>query len=137
MPKLELFDQSIRLLEKTLDMRQRNQEVIASNIANAETPGYTPSRLEFEEQLRQALKPLPGAPAATHPVHFPIGSGDLSGVRGKVIREPDTLGFGDRNGVDLEREMIALAENQLLYETATQVISKKLGLLKYVAQNGQ
>jgi flagellar basal-body rod protein FlgB len=137
MSNFGIFDRSFALLEKTLNLRQQNQDVIASNIANVDTPGYSPARMEFEERLRQALKTSPAASAATHPAHFPIGVGNLQSVQGKVVREPDTLGFGDRNGVDLEREMIAMAENQILYETATQLISKKLGLLKYVAQDGQ
>jgi flagellar basal-body rod protein FlgB len=37
----------------------------------------------------------------------------------------------------VDQEMVALAENQILYEAATQMLNKKLGLLKYVAQDGR
>jgi flagellar basal-body rod protein FlgB len=137
MSNLGIFDRTISLLERTLDLRQQKQDILASNIANADTPGYTPARLEFEERLKQALKTTSTSSSATHPGHFPLGNNGLEGVRGKVVRDPAQSAVGDRNGVDLEQEMIELAENQILYETATQLISKKLGLLKYVVQDGK
>ncbi|OHB25678.1 MAG: flagellar basal-body rod protein FlgB [Desulfuromonadaceae bacterium GWC2_58_13] len=137
MSNLGIFDRTVSLLEKTLDLRQQKQDVLASNIANADTPGFAPARLEFEERLRQALKTPLASQAATHAEFFPIGNGGLEAVQGKVVRMPAQSAIGDRNGVDLEQEMTELAENQILYETATQLISKKLGLLKYVAQDGR
>jgi flagellar basal-body rod protein FlgB len=50
-------------------------------------------------------------------------------------RLPDNTGLGDKNSVDLDQEMIAQAENQILFETAAQMLNKKLGLLKYVIQS--
>jgi flagellar basal-body rod protein FlgB len=137
MPNIANLDRTIGLLEKVLELRQQNQQVIASNIANADTPGFTPSRLEFEASLKQALAGGAMQPATTHAAHFPIGAANIEGVRAKVIQTPAQPQIGDRNGVDLEQEMMALAENQILYETATQLISKKLGILKYVAQDGR
>ncbi len=136
MPNIANSDRTISLLEKVLDLRQQNQQVIASNIANANTPGYTPSRLEFESSLKHALASGAMTPSTTHAAHFPIGAANLSGVRAKVVQTPASSSVGDRNGVDLETEMLALAENQIMYETATQLINKKLGILKYVAQGG-
>lgn len=137
MGDLGIFDRTIGLLGRTLDLRQQNHQAIASNIANAETPGYTPRRLEFEANLRRALGSGGPAPAATNPAHFSLpGSGGVDKVQAKVLRTPDG-GIGDRNGVRADQEMIALAENQILYEAATQMMSKKLGLLKYVANDGR
>jgi flagellar basal-body rod protein FlgB len=136
MEKLSLFDSNTQLLKKTLDLRSANQRVIASNIANADTPGYAPVRFEFEQELEQAVQ-RKGAPATTHPAHFPIGGSDLAGVTGTLTREPDTTGIGDQNGVSIDDEMLALSENELLYETAAQLLKKKLSLLSYVVQGGQ
>lgn len=130
-----MFNSTVGLLKKVLDLRVKNQQVIASNIANADTPGYTPARLDFEKDLQRAL----GDPSPVrngHPNHFPLGGGGVDKVEGRVIRSPDTSGIGDRNGVQVDQEMIALAENQIMYESATQMLGKKLGLLKYVIQNG-
>lgn len=132
------FDSSIQLLAKTLDLRSRNQQVIASNIANAETPGYSPSTLHFEDELRNAVGSSSGFQmASSHPKHLPVGSKDISSVQGTVTVEHDQTGIGDENGVSVDAEMLALSENQLLYEAAAQLLKKKLGMIKYVVSGGQ
>lgn len=137
MKDIAMFDRTTGLLKKVLDLRVQKQQTIASNIANADTPGYAPARLEFEADLQRALAE-PGHPVRTeHPKHFPLAGGGVEQVAGKVLRTPDASGIGDRNGVEVDQEMIALAENQIMYEAATQMLSKKLGLLKYVIQDGR
>ncbi len=136
MPVMGLFDRTFGLLEKVLDVRLQNQKVISSNIANADTPGYAPSRLEFEAGLQQFMTQQQTAMARTDAAHLSPG-GVAGGVEVRVVREHDRSGVGDGNGVDLDREMLDLAENQILYEATTQMINKKLGLLKYVAQDGR
>ncbi len=136
MEKLSLFDANIHLLKKTLDLRSANQRVIASNIANADTPGFSPSRFEFEKELEQAVQGK-GKTTATHPGHFPIGTSDLQSVTGTLTTNSDTTGIGDQNGVSVDEEMLSLSENELLYETAAQLLKKKLSLLSYVVQGGQ
>jgi flagellar basal-body rod protein FlgB len=137
MKEIAMFDRTTGLLKKVLDLRVQKQQTIASNIANADTPGYAPARLEFETDLQRALGE-PGSPAhAEHPSHIPLGGGGVDQVEGRVLRTPDASGIGDRNGVEVDQEMIALAENQIMYEATTQMLSKKLGLLKYVIQDGR
>lgn len=136
MEKLSLFDSNIQLLKKTLDLRSANQRVIASNIANADTPGYAPARFEFEQELQQAIQGK-GTAQNTHPGHIPIGASDLSSVTGTITREPDKKGIGDQNGVSIDKEMIALSENELMYESAAQLLKKQLSQLSYVIQGGQ
>ncbi len=135
MPIDGMFDRTIGVLGKVLDLRHRSQQIIASNLANIDTPGYTPSRLRFEEDLQQALddKTQPAPPR--HAKHFAIHSGSLEQVNGRVERLANNNGLGDQNGVDLDQEMVAQAENQIFYEAATQMLNKKLGLLKYIIQS--
>jgi flagellar basal-body rod protein FlgB len=137
MTPLNLFDDTTILLQKSLDLRSSNQRVIAGNIANAETPGYSPARFEFEQELKAAISGSNPGLAATNPRHFPVNSDNVSGVQGKIVRTPDNTGIGDSNGVSVDQEMIALSENQIMYETAAQLLKKKLSLLKYVVQGGQ
>ncbi|MDO3378084.1 flagellar basal body rod protein FlgB [Geoalkalibacter halelectricus] len=137
MSNLGIFDQTSQLLHKVLDLRQQNQQVIASNIANGNTPGYTAARFEFAEALSAAVGRNDGKMAATHARHFPLSQNNLDQVSGRVLRTPDQSGVGDGNNVSVDQEMLNMAENQLLYEAAAQMLSKKLGLLKYVAQDGR
>ena len=133
MPITGLFDRTIALLQRSLDLRMQNQQAISANIANVDTPGYRAVHLEFEAGLKRALA-TSEAGGAKGPGPEPA---DFSQVQARVVRVGDPSGIGDRNGVNLDEEMIALAENQMLYEAATQMISKKLGLLRYVIQEGK
>jgi len=137
MPKLGLFDGTVGLMERVMDLRTRSQQVIASNIANAETPGYAAARLEFEQDLKQALAKPKGDFPARHPGHIPVSASGVESVEGRIVRKADRSGLGDGNGVNLDDEMMLLSENQLMYQAATQMIGKKLALLKYAAQDGK
>ena len=113
-----IFNTTIRLLEKNLDLRARNQNLISANLANAETPGFIPKSLTFEGELKDALKNRGGdSPSVTHPLHIPLKgrSAGLDRVQGTVIEEPDGSVGHDGNGVELETEMGRLAENQIIY----------------------
>lgn len=133
MDPLKPFDSQMQLLSKVMDLRAQKAQVISSNIANAETPGYSPSRLDFENDLAHALKGGNGLEVVTsHPAHIPIGPTNFNSVNGKVVIEHDNTGIGDKNGVSVDQELLALSENELLYETAIQLMKKKTTLLKHV-----
>ncbi len=134
---MEIFDRTTRVLNKVLDLRQENQQVIASNIANADTPGYAPAKMSFEGDLQKALSSPGTSLSHTRPGHFAIGGSTLDAVQGRVLRTPSRSPIGDGNGVQLDQEMVDLAENEILYEAAAQMLNKKLALLKYVAQDGR
>ncbi len=136
MNPLRPFDANIQMLSKVLDLRAENQKVIGSNIANAETPGYAPARFEFEQELSQAINRKGVSLTTSHPGHIAIGTRDISSISGTLSREPDQTGIGDENGVNVEEEMLALSENELLYETAVQLLNKKLSVMKFVISGG-
>lgn len=128
-----IFNTTIRLLEKNLDLRARNQNLISANLANAETPGFIPKRLSFEGELKDALKNRGGdTPPLTDPRHIPLNgrSAGLDRVQGTMIEAPDGSVGDDGNGVELENEMGRLAENQILYNATIQLAVKKFEGLK-------
>lgn len=135
MPIDDLFGTTVQLLGKNLDLRARSHNQISANIANAETPGYTPSVLSFEKELRDAVgkrgKTI-GTPALTHPGHIRL-TGQAAGidaVRGRVVEMPDATSGLDGNGVELENEMGRMMENQIMYNATLQFIGKKFEGLK-------
>lgn len=137
MKTLDPFDSNIHLLQKVLDLRSANQAVIASNIANSETPGYARKEFQFEEALQAAVNKPTGSMLTTHSKHFPITSSAISSINGQVIELKDETAIGDKNGVNVDMEMIALSENELLYESIAQLLKKKLGMLKYAISEGK
>jgi flagellar basal-body rod protein FlgB len=133
----DIFDKTTRGLAASLNLRQLRQNIISSNIANAETPNYHAKKLDFEDALHRALDVdnLRGV-SVTHEEHFPISGGGVAGVRPDIYENPEGAINNDGNTVDLEREMTALTENNLLYKSALQLINKKMAALKYAATEG-
>jgi len=126
----------MNLLSKVLDLRSANEKIISSNIANAETPGYTPTHFEFEQELRQAVNRNSFSLATSHPSHIPTGAAGLDSISGKVTKSPDKTGIGDKNGVNVDQEMLSLSENEIMYETAAQILKKKMTLFGFIVQGG-
>lgn len=137
MKPLTPFNSNMELLQKVMDLRSTKQGVIASNIANAETPGYARKEFEFEAELKQALSVTPGKLDTTHSKHIPFAPSTISSVSGTIREVKANTGIGDENSVSVDMEMIALSENQLLYETAAQLLKKKFSLLKYMVSEGK
>jgi len=132
-----LIDKTTHLLQKSLDLRQQRLGVIASNVANSDTPRYAARTLEFEARLQQALQQPPMASVPLQPRHFPIGNVGFEQIQGQVELHPDRSGQGDGNSVSVEDEMIALSENQILYEATARLTKRKLQLLKYAVNDGR
>jgi len=133
MPVTGIFGSTIEVLAQNIDLRARNHNHLAANIANVETPQYTPSRLDFENELKGALtakKAVGGI--STHERHIPLkGQADsVEKVRGNVVATPATSVGRDGNRVDIEAEMTRMAENQILYNASVQLIAKKFDSLR-------
>jgi flagellar basal-body rod protein FlgB len=129
------FDPIIGALNTSMNLRLMNQNVISSNIANADTPGYKAKAMEFEGALREAMGVGEGLdPAATAPGH--ISRRPTDPVDPEIYDEPNGIESLDGNTVDRSAEMAKLAENQLLYDASVEMIKKKLGMLKYAIGEG-
>jgi flagellar basal-body rod protein FlgB len=137
MADFKITDRTMAVLKKSLDLRAQKQQVIAGNIANAETPGYAARKLTFEADLRNAINSPEMTVRSNNPKHFPIGASGISGVQGKLEMQRDTNPLGDGNSVSLDDEMFDLAENQLLFEAGGQILKKKLTMLKYAVSDGR
>ena len=137
MADFRIADRTMAVLKKSLDLRAQKQQVIAGNIANAETPGYAARKLTFEEDLRNAISSPETKVQSSNPKHFPIGASGINGVQGQIVKQRDSNPLGDGNSVSLDDEMFDLAENQLLFEAGSQILKKKLSLLKYAAGDGR
>lgn len=130
-----IFDRTMDALVKTLDLRAQKQNIISSNIANADTPGYQAKRLDFEENLAQALE-LGDAPLKRTDSRHMAAGGEVNAVEGEFYNDPNNVVREDGNTVDRDSEMVALAENQIMYQAAADLLKKKLGMIKYTISDG-
>lgn len=135
-----LFSKNIELLSKNIDLRARQQSLIASNLANAETPNYVPKSLVFEDQLQGAIKgKRSGGMALTNDRHVPLkgASARLQSVTGRVVETPAATPGKDGNAVELENEMGRMMENQIMYTAAVQILAKKFEGIKSALREGK
>lgn len=134
---MTIFDKTIRLLQRSLDLRSAKQRVISSNLANEETPGYRASEFNFLDQLQSAHKGhLPIVLAATHTQHFGLRNPQgVQAVTGKLSEVPAGDLPLDANSVNLELEMAKLSENVMQYNAAATILTKKFhGLLNAIRE---
>ncbi len=132
-----LFDKTTYALGASINFRQLRQDVISSNIANAETPGYKAKKVDFENALARAVD-TDGLYKLSidNPDQYPVGGGSIEDVRADVYDNPNITVTNDGNTVDLEREMANLSQNTILYKAAVELINKKLATLAYAATEG-
>jgi flagellar basal-body rod protein FlgB len=125
------FGDTMHVLHNTLNLREEKQQVISSNIANADTPGFAPSRLNFEQELKNSISDSNVTLVSSNPEHYPLHDGPPD-VQGRVERFPSPTHIGDQNNVSVDQEMQKLAENQIKYEAASKMLKKKFSSLQYV-----
>jgi len=112
----------------------RRQGAIANNIANIDTPGYVRQDVTFETELQRAFGRQAGQLATTDPRHLPT----TPARRDSLGLDPQQLLTSSRydgNTVDIDQEMVLLAETQMRYQAAAQVLSRKLNNIR-TAING-
>ncbi len=115
-------------LQTVLDLAATRQKLLTENVANAETPGYRRKDIDFRAELKAAIGQSGGAAMkATRPEH--IGArGDAHSP--KINREK--IPAGQKFGVNVDHEMAAVAENQLEFNVAARLVTKKFEALRTV-----
>ncbi len=133
---MDVNDKTYQALATSLKFREMRQELMGSNVANAQTPEYKSMKLDFEEALARATN-VDGhlQMNATDERHFNVGGGGFNNLEPEVYEDPNGVVSENGNTVDVEAEMARIAENKIMYDTTVQLINKKLGLMKYAINN--
>ncbi|MCK5680504.1 flagellar basal body rod protein FlgB [bacterium] len=132
-----LFDSTSDLLFKSAQLRSQKAQVIASNIANLDTPDYKAQKFEFSDALRKASTNLSTTlpMTATHAGHFGHTSSIFS-VQGHISTKENSLGGLDGNSVNLDQEMADQAINSSAYTRSIQMLKSKMSILKNAIVEG-
>jgi flagellar basal-body rod protein FlgB len=109
------------MLADDLDVRVQSSKIIASNIANVDTPGYKSKDLKFQQMLSDNLDGL--QLKRTHAKHITDAPAGLQAA--EVVESPNA-GRPDGNNVNIDEEMLKLTENNIKYNVAVQLLSKKM-----------
>lgn len=120
------FNQALGIHPLALQLRDRRTELLASNLANADTPGYKARDLDFRAVLngvRSSQLPL----ATPHPEHLQSpAAGNGGGTLYRVPAQPSL----DGNTVESEQEHVRYAENALQYQASLRFIGDHFAGLK-------
>jgi len=115
---------TVDLLAVSLRLLERNNRFIANNLANIDTPSFRPSHVDFHESLKLALRDRVLAPETAQDQ---VGSGRALRI---ALEDEVVEARNDGNTVDIETEMMRLAENTAKYELYGSLLKKKFAITK-------
>ena len=121
-----LFDRQIQFHQTALNLRAHRQQLIASNIANADTPNYKAKDVDFRAALQGALQAATSTVplATTQSGH--IQGGGAPTLQGLTGYRAELQSAVDGNTVNMDVERAAFAENALHYEASVTFINGML-----------
>jgi flagellar basal-body rod protein FlgB len=115
---MKLFDSTTATLERSLDIRLERQNLLAGNVANANTPGYSPRDVNFEAAMAAAES----------------NGGTGASIDAFVEQQDATPGI-DGNRVDADHALVQLAQNAIQYGASARAVGKKLEILRAIADS--
>ena len=128
------FDKALGVSQYTIGVRSQRAEVLASNIANADTPGYKAKDLDFADALNNARKSQGYNMSKTHEKHFDLSVEVNSAEKFRNPMQPDT---GDGNSVDVQVERNIFMQNSMEYQASLQFLNGKIKSMKKALSGGQ
>jgi flagellar basal-body rod protein FlgB len=114
------IDKTVEGLAGAMSLLQRRHEVLVSNVANLETPGYRARELDFGDELKAAFANPAQAPAAPTP---------------QV--DPTAPARADGNSVDLDLQMAKLGQNGGRYTALAKIMGMRLALLRLAMEGSR
>jgi flagellar basal-body rod protein FlgB len=132
------FGKTLDIMQRSMDVSMLRQDVIANNIANADTPNYKRSVVNFESQLSAALdsQNRPSFRAAlTDERHISFSRPvDYRSVTPEIRLDYLTTSDNNGNNVDIEVESMNFLNNQLLYSLMTNSVSQQFARVNLVVR---
>lgn len=121
------LDDAFGIHEQALQLRARRSEVLAANLANADTPGYKARDFEFGRVLRQETALRTVRLVSTHPHHLQATPGALAPpLQYRVPQQPSL----DGNTVEAESEHSRFSANALQYQASLRFLENRIQGLK-------
>lgn len=124
------LDDVFRFHQQALELRSYRQQLLASNIANADTPGYKARDIDFASTLQAALGggSQAAAPVATAPGHLAGDSTGMVSERQVLYRTP-TQPSADGNTVEMDAERAQFADNAVRMEASLTFLNGQIKTL--------
>ncbi len=135
---IDRLDNELKFQQQALNLLDRRQEVLASNIANADTPGYLARDIDFSISLKTALIRQHDNNSLT--LNLTSGrhiSAQAKGVNHEALlyRIPDQPS-ADGNTVDMDRERVNFADNSVKYQSSLTFLGSQIKSMMSVINQG-
>lgn len=136
---LDKIDASFSFQKEAIRLREQRQEILASNIANADTPGYRARDIDFSSELKKAIvsgraqkASLTLTTTSSNHLHgksiFPANSG--LNLQYRIPDQPSA----DGNTVDMDRERVNFADNSLKHQADINFVTSRIRSMLAVMQ---
>ncbi|MFE8048587.1 flagellar basal body rod protein FlgB [Brenneria goodwinii] len=135
---LDKLEENFRFQQEAINLRAQRQEILAGNIANADTPGYQARDINFSSELTKAIEQGRAAGnslamATTSERHIQNQTTSNTALD-LLYRVPDQPAL-DGNTVDMDRERTNFADNSLRYQTDLTVLSGQIKSMMSVLED--
>lgn len=133
---IDKLSQALHFQQEALNLRHQRQQVLANNIANADTPNYKARDFDFSSELSRVMKEGRGgselALARTSDRHIDGANAVNAGTNLKY-RVPDQPSL-DGNTVDMDRERAQFLDNSVRYQATLTMLNSRIQGLKSAMQ---
>ncbi|WDY57876.1 flagellar basal body rod protein FlgB [Pseudomonas sp. PSKL.D1] len=135
---IDKLDNELRFQQDAMSLRAERQQVLANNIANADTPNYRARDFDFASELASSLSQeranKGGMALATTSDRHLQASFSAGSNRELLYRVPDQPSL-DGNTVDMDRERAQFADNSVRYQASLTFLNSRLQSLKTAMQS--
>ncbi len=138
MPRIGLeISRTHDLIKEALDYRSARQDMIASNIANADTPFYRPRDINFEDHLAKKANELQSKQspklemAQTNAQHIPLKN-ESTNYKATTFFRDGHMARNDGNSVDLDVETTEMSKNSIMFNALVQANKRESMIFKSV-----
>lgn len=128
------IDKGLGIHPHALLAREARASVLASNIANADTPGYKAKDVNFQDALNAVQKRSGYSMARTHTKHFEL---NLEAKPRELYRNPYQADTGDGNTVDVQVERNLYMRNSMEYQASLQFLTDRIQGMKKALSGGR
>jgi flagellar basal-body rod protein FlgB len=129
-----ISDSTLNLAQKAIEGLNLRRDVISQNIANVDTPGYQAQQVNFETALQSAIKAGSALPLTTTNDRHVLGIKSETGNLYEIGLRKGGSTRADGNNVNIDQELEQMTETGISYQALTTAITKKLSLLKLIAE---
>ena len=109
------------ILEQLIHLTNKRHGVIASNIANTDTPNYKAKDIKFKQTLDAEIELI-----TTNAGHIKTGNSNLS----EEVESEMTKPWADGNNVEMDKEVAKMTENSILFQAGISMLSTKIRMFK-------